>query len=146
MLPGTSVSSAFYKSLANRAINKLSKHSYLDQCNYEAIGQYLRGGVLLAMITSLAFPILRVLSVCLYPRQYLPLFITRAKRELMPSEDFFYNIPIRPFSTHINIISSRRSYFATELHKNADMSSYTYRFLVSRRCHCAGMVVELRLN
>lgn len=50
---------------------------------------YLRGGVLLAMMISLALPWRRVLRVCLYPRQYLPDFITNAKWELMDSNAFF---------------------------------------------------------
>ncbi len=32
----------------------------------------LRGGVLLAMMTSLDLPLRRVFSVCLYPSTYLP--------------------------------------------------------------------------
>lgn len=50
---------------------------------------HLNGGALLARMTSLAFPSLRVLMVDRYPRVYLPLFITRARRELMLSMAFF---------------------------------------------------------
>lgn len=53
---------------------------------------YLSGGVLLAMIISLALPWRRVFSVCLYPRQYLPDFITSAKWELMLSKAFFCKV------------------------------------------------------
>lgn len=53
----------------------------------------LRGGVLLAIITSLALPARSVFNVCLYPKQYFPLFITIASRALMFSVDFFYNFP-----------------------------------------------------
>jgi hypothetical protein len=42
------------------------------------------------MRMSLAFPWRRVFKVDLYPRLYLPLFMTKAKRELMVSVDFFY--------------------------------------------------------
>lgn len=42
-----------------------------------------------AMMTSLAFPERRVLRVDLYPRTYLPDFITSARRELMDSEPVF---------------------------------------------------------
>ena len=50
---------------------------------------YLKGGVLFAIITNFAFPWRRVSSVFLYPRVYLPDFITRARRELMDSTAFF---------------------------------------------------------
>lgn len=55
---------------------------------------YLRGGVLFAMMINLAFPWRRVLSVCLYPRQYLPDFITSARRALILSKAFFWKISI----------------------------------------------------
>lgn len=51
---------------------------------------HLRGGVLLAIITSLDLPWRRVFSVWRRPRQYLPDFITNARRELMLSIAFFY--------------------------------------------------------
>lgn len=50
---------------------------------------YLSWGVLFEMITSLALPCRRVLSVDLYPRVNFPLFITRASRELILSIAFF---------------------------------------------------------
>jgi hypothetical protein len=43
------------------------------------------------MITNLDFPWRKVFNVDLYPRVYLPLFITRASLELILSFDFFYN-------------------------------------------------------
>jgi hypothetical protein len=52
---------------------------------------YLRGGVLLAMITNLDFPWRRVLRVWRKPRQYLPDFITKDRRELILSTAFFCN-------------------------------------------------------
>lgn len=51
---------------------------------------YLSGGVLLAMMTNLALPWRSVFRVCLYPKTYFPLFITRARRELIFSILFFY--------------------------------------------------------
>lgn len=56
---------------------------------HERLMTYLRGGALLARMTNLAFPSRRVLMVERYPRVYLPLFITRARRELMLSIAFF---------------------------------------------------------
>ena len=52
---------------------------------------YLRGGVLLAMITNLDLPCRKVLRVWRKPRQYLPDFITKDRRELMLSTAFFCN-------------------------------------------------------
>lgn len=51
---------------------------------------HLSGGVLLAMMINLALPCLNDFNVWLYPRQYLPDFITRAKRALVLSNARFY--------------------------------------------------------
>ena len=40
------------------------------------------------MMTNLAFPFLKALSVDLYPSLYLPDFITNAKRALIESDAF----------------------------------------------------------
>jgi len=59
-------------------INKLFKYCYLSW------------GVLFEMITSFALPCRSVLRVDLYPNVNFPLFITRARRELILSIAFFY--------------------------------------------------------
>ena len=56
----------------------------------------LKGGVLFAMMTSFALPLLKVFRVCLYPKTYLPLFITGASLELMFSRVFFCKRYTRP--------------------------------------------------
>lgn len=50
---------------------------------------YLSGGVLLAMMINLALPWRNVFKVCLYPKQNLPDFMTKAKRALVDSKAFF---------------------------------------------------------
>merc|ERR1719458_563973 len=61
-----------------------------------SISDFLRGGVLLAMITSLLFPFLSVFRVCLYPNTYLPDFMTNASLALIDSLLFltFFCAPI----------------------------------------------------
>lgn len=54
---------------------------------------YLRGGVLLAMMINLALPWRNVFNVCLQPRQNLPDFMTKAKRALVDSKAFFCRSP-----------------------------------------------------
>lgn len=49
---------------------------------------HLSGGVLLAMMINLAFPWRIDFKVCLYPKQNLPDFITKAKRALIRSKAF----------------------------------------------------------
>lgn len=44
---------------------------------------------MLAMMISFALPCRNVLMVCLWPKTYLPDFITRASLELMLSKAFF---------------------------------------------------------
>lgn len=51
---------------------------------------YLSWGVLFEIITSFALPCRSVLRVDLYPSVNFPLFITRARRELILSIAFFY--------------------------------------------------------
>lgn len=53
------------------------------------ICRYLRAGQLLARMTSLALPWRIIFCDCLYPRTYLPLFITSCSLELIDSKDFF---------------------------------------------------------
>lgn len=50
---------------------------------------HLSGGVLFAMITSLALPCLKDFKVCFRPRTYFPDFMTRANREFILSIAFF---------------------------------------------------------
>ena len=59
--------------------------------HYFSIVSHLRGGVLLAIMINLALPWRRDFKVCLYPKQNLPDFITKAKRALVLSKAFFCN-------------------------------------------------------
>ena len=61
----------------------------LKKLNQNMVSTHLSCGVFDAMITSLAFPCLNVFSVDLYPKVYLPLFMTRASLVLMLSIAFF---------------------------------------------------------
>ena len=60
----------------------------LYPCNLTNFFAYLRGGVLLAMMTNLALPYRKVSKVFLYPNWNLPDFITKANLLLMDSTVF----------------------------------------------------------
>lgn len=47
---------------------------------------YLNSGILLQTIKAFTFPLLNIFITLLYPKVVLPLFITRAIYELIPSD------------------------------------------------------------
>ena len=75
----------------NTQQQQINNYIYTSTSVHQADSTNLSGGALFARMTSLALPRRNDLSVDRYPKVYLPLFITRAKRVLTLSMAFFYN-------------------------------------------------------
>lgn len=105
---------------------------------------HLRGGVLLAIITSLAFPCLRVFNVCLNPSTHFPDFITSWSLLLMLSIAFFWK------QKKITSYDIRKS---DEHSKNCDTKEWMKRtsftaktWLISMQCWEIIKGINLRIS